>query len=153
MRLRSRRLLSVLALTLSFGLLAAPAAGALPEKERRALSLADVKRERADRSSLVVCDDLNRVAERWSRRMARSGDLAHNPRTRDEIGRWTRWGEIVGTASTVDDAMRAFFGSSGHAGHLLSGEYTETGIGVVRDDGRIWVTQIFRDPAGSACRS
>jgi uncharacterized protein YkwD len=151
-RLPARRFSAVLALTLSFCLLAPQIAGALPKGEWKALDLVDKKRKKSDRSELRVCDDLNRVAERWSIRMARSERLRHNPDARHQISRWSRYAENVGTASSVKGAMKAFLDSPGHKRNMLSGRYTETGIGIIHDEGRFWITQVFRRPTGSACR-
>jgi uncharacterized protein YkwD len=53
-------------------------------------------------------------------------------------------GEIVGVGSGLRPLMRAFLHSKPHRRILLSRTYTRVGIGVVRSDGSVWLTAVFK---------
>lgn len=59
-----------------------------------------------------------------------------------------RWvGENVGFGPEVRTVQEAFMRSAGHRANMLDRDYAQTGVGVARRDGRVWVVQVFRRPA------
>lgn len=122
--------------------------------EVRAAELLDTSRRSAGLAALAGCAELDAVAQKWSRSMASSGKLAHNPRVSDQIGAWSAWGENVGYAASVDKVHRALLDSPAHRANMLSTTYTQVGLGVATSGGRTWITQVFRRPkGGTPCTS
>lgn len=120
--------------------------------EQRGTELVNRSRSSAGLRALAPCADLVEIARTWSKKMATSGNLAHNPSARDQIAGWSAWGENVGVGSSVDEVHGAFMRSSGHRANLESSNYAQVGVGVATGNGRTWVTQVFRKPkAGQGC--
>jgi uncharacterized protein YkwD len=92
---------------------------------------------------LVSGPKLTRLAKKHSRKMAKQHRLVHSDLQRLLGGGIHAAGENVGTGGSLDQVHQAFLQSASHAGNLLAGQWRETGIGVYRKGGRIWVTQIF----------
>ena len=113
-------------------------------------SFADlISRERAG-SGLTAysrAEDLTEVARAHAGRMADDDRLYHNPNLREQVQNWDVVGENVGKGQTVDDIHQAFMQSDTHRREILSSRLTEVGVGVVRRDGLIWVSQVFRRPS------
>ena len=143
----------VLCTLLANGFAAPPAAAvAVSTDEQRAGDLLARTRHNARVPAIRVCADLTEVAQRWSRRMASSGSLGHNPRARDEISGWRAWGENVGVGSSVDVVHGALEKSAAHRANMVSSSFLHAGVGVARGGGRVWVTQVFRSPkSGQGC--
>jgi uncharacterized protein YkwD len=120
------------------------AQAAIRTKERTFAAM--VNDERAGVLSLLpplelrerLCD----VARRHSRRMADRGKLFHSKLDRLLGDGITRVGENVAYAGSLSDALEGFLGSPPHLANIM-GPYTMTGVGVVRRDGTLWITQIF----------
>jgi uncharacterized protein YkwD len=93
---------------------------------------------------LAVRADLQQVSQRWTRTMARTGRMEHNPDYAGQIpSGWTAAGENVAAGFSVGQVTRAWWGSPGHRANLL-GDYTHIGIGyAVSDDGTPYYTQNF----------
>ena len=111
-----------------------------------------VNRERAARGlpALQVAGDLTSVARQHSVRMANGDNLHHNPDLASHVSNWQKVGENVGTGPSVSSIHAAFMNSASHRANVLDGDWTQVGIGVeVRGD-TIWVTQVFRLPAGAS---
>ena len=101
--------------------------------------------------SLAVAGDLVDAARDHARDMAAQARLHHNPALGSDICCWQRVAENVGVGHSVTSLHTAFMGSSGHRANILDDRVTQVGVGVEVDaDGRIWVTQVFRLPAGAA---
>jgi uncharacterized protein YkwD len=49
----------------------------------------------------------------------------------------------VGAGGRVSSIVKGFLGSPTHFAHILDPRWRLTGVGVVRSESRIWVTQIF----------
>lgn len=92
---------------------------------------------------------LDAVAQAWSKKMAASGTLSHNPSYSSQVpSGWTRLGENVGYAGSDAVLHQLWMNSEGHRKNILGG-YTSVGIGWVKDSqGRIWGTQVFASYAG-----
>ena len=102
------------------------------------------------RTPLKVAADLSSYATRHSSRMAAPGRLAHS-KGLTGLRCWSRIGENVAYAASPAAAHVALLGSPSHRANILSPRFTEVGVGVVRRDGVVWVTQVFRTPARGRC--
>jgi uncharacterized protein YkwD len=113
--------------------------------------VAAVNRERAASglSALSVAGDLTSAARSHSQVMGNGTNLHHNPNLGSAVSGWKKVGENVGRGPSVDSIHAAFMASAGHKKNILDPEWTQIGMGVVVVDGRIWVTQVFRTPAGA----
>lgn len=119
-----------------------------------------VDRVNAERTSrglpaLTVAGDLAGVARSWSSRMANDDQLRHNPNLRNEACCWARLTENVGYArggtGHVSRIHEEFMASRSHRANILDAEVDQVGVGVVvTDDGKTWVTQVFRRTTPSA---
>jgi hypothetical protein len=114
--------------------------------------VAAVNRERAAAGlpALQVAGDLVAVARRHSVRMADQTHLHHNPNLAGDVSGWQKVGENVGRGPSVSAIHRAFMDSPGHRRNVLDGDWTQVGVGVEVRGSTIWVTEVFRLPAGAA---
>ena len=111
--------------------------------------VAKANAERASRGlrTYTVASDLAAVARRHAQRMASKGTLYHNPSLGSEVSGWQVVGENVGMGGDVASVHQAFMNSPEHRANILARDFTEIGVGTVRDaDGVLWVTQVFRLP-------
>ena len=88
---------------------------------------------------LDLKERLSDIARKHSRRMAERGAVYHSNVERLLNGSVA---ENVGSGNSLDGLLQAFLASPGHAQNIL-GSFTRTGVGVVRSDGRLWITQVF----------
>lgn len=92
---------------------------------------------------------LNAVALEWSKQMAASNELYHNPNVGSQIpAGWEMWGENVAYVQGYPDPGKQIFqnwmNSPPHKTNILKPEFTDIGIGVYTDpQGRTWATQVF----------
>lgn len=150
---RRRRALAAVALVVC-GLLAVVAtahAGPADPGTDEATLVARANRERAGRrlAGLRVAADLVAVARRHAQEMAASGRLAHMGNLGGEVGGWRKLAENVGTGASADEVHATFMGSAMHRNNILDPAFAEVGVGVAWRDGRIWVSEVFRAPAGA----
>ena len=101
----------------------------------------------------VLRSDLSSVAYGWSRHMASTSSLSHNPGLTTQITNWRWVGENVGYGPDWSTVMAAFMASPAHRANILDHDFTEIGIGVVVAGGRVWITQDFRQPMSSSSSS
>jgi len=113
------------------------------------LASVNASRAAAGRPALSLRADLSAVALRWSHRMAASGTLAHNPNLTRQVSGFRWVGENVGYGPDWHAVQVAFMNSPGHRSNILDRDYTQIGIGVVRNGSRVWITQVFRRPSGA----
>ncbi len=111
-------------------------------KERRFASMVNDTRGAATLSSMKLSNHLSDVARKHSKHMANKGELYHSNLERLLGPGITAVGENVGYGGSLDDLLKAFLASPPHAENLL-GDYRQTGVGIVRADGQIWITQVF----------
>lgn len=109
------------------------------------LELTNQDRSEHERAALALNEKLSRYAKRHSREMADAGYLFHS---QDLTARlkgldWSVGGENVGVGTTLDGLEAAFMGSRPHRKNILRTTYDHAAIGVVRSDGKFWVTVIF----------
>jgi hypothetical protein len=93
--------------------------------------------------------DLSSVAQAWSVKMARASRLSHNPRLATQVTNFRWVGENVGYGPTWLKVEQAFMRSTAHRANILDRQFTQIGIGVSVSGGRIWITQVFRQPYGA----
>lgn len=146
--------MAVAALVLGVLLAAAATASAGPDDPGadEATLAARANAERAARrlGGLRVAADLTAVARRHAQEMAASGRLAHVGNLTTEVGGWRKLAENVGTGASPDEVHATFMGSPTHRNNILDPAFSEVGVGVAWRDGRIWVSEVFRAPAGAA---
>lgn len=109
------------------------------------------ERAHAGLYAYAVADDLAAVARKQAAAMATRGELFHNPSLASDVTGWQEVAENVGRGTDVDTVDQAFQGSSVHRDHVLSTDLRQVGVGVATgSDGQIYVSEVFRLPAGSA---
>lgn len=113
--------------------------------EKRFKRLINVERQNKGMGRLKLDPELSRVAKVQSRRMKRLDLLHHTPtkKLKNRVTNWYMLGENVGVGGTVPSLHDAFMNSAPHAANVLHTSFKRVGVGVVRNDGRIWVTVIF----------
>lgn len=82
-------------------------------------------------------------ARAWSQKMADDGRLSHSQLSDGVPDGWRRLGENVAYNSTLEGAMEALQNSPNHRANLLNPAFTRVAVGVIHQDGRYWVTQVF----------
>jgi uncharacterized protein YkwD len=135
----------VAALVVSVVLIAAApqsAQAAATPKERKFASMINNTRGLATLSSMKLSNHLSDVARKHSKHMASKGELYHSNLERLLGPGITAVGENVGFGGSLEDLLKAFMASPPHAENIL-GKYSKTGVGIVRADGQIWITQVF----------
>ncbi len=111
-------------------------------KERRFAAMVNETRSLALLGSMQVSDTLSTTARKHSKRMAAHGELYHSDLDRLLGPGITAVGENVGYGQSLDELLKAFLASPPHAANIM-GSYKTTGVGIVRVDGQIWITQVF----------
>ena len=102
-------------------------------------------------SSLVRDAVAERSAQGWAATMARTGEFAHNPNLRGEVGDpWFTYGENIawteGTSSTESVVHRMWLDSPPHRQNIEEPRFTALGIGrAVAPGGRMYWVQVFVD--------
>lgn len=141
---RTLTLRAALVVAVSVAILAAApgAADAARSVERRFAQMINDTRATTLLASLDMNERLTKIARRHSRLMAAEGDLYHSDLDRLLSANLSSVGENVGYGGSLGQLLRAFLASPPHAQNIL-GAYTRTGVGIVRVDGRLWLTQIF----------
>jgi uncharacterized protein YkwD len=111
------------------------------------LDLTNEDRAEHDREALRLARVLSRYATHHSRAMADRGFLFHSSeddlRAALEGTEWTVAGENVGVGDSLDDLEDAFMASAVHRHNILARTYDHAAVGVVIEDGRVWVTVVF----------
>lgn len=123
----------------------APTAG---DAEAGFVSRVAAERRAHGRAALAVVEELAAVARRHSAAMAADNRVYHNPSLAEQVQNWQLVGENVGAGTSVDDVHAALMASQRHRDVLLNPRFTELGVGVVMSNGKLWVSQVFRQPTG-----
>lgn len=141
---------ALLALTVAALLLPATWAEAAIDaaSEEQMACLTNAARSAEGRRELRVAPDLTEIARHHSARMAAAARLYHNPDLAGDVREWLVVAENVGVGPSVASVHTALLASPGHRANILDTRVAEVGIGIVRRDGRYWVTQVFRAPSG-----
>jgi uncharacterized protein YkwD len=126
-------------------LLVPPGASAGPVREARLLT--KINNARADHGLAPLRSDpaLASYARVHARSMGTRGNLFHTPDF-TVICCWSAMAENVAKGDTVRELHRQFMGSAPHRANLLNPLLSEVGLGVVRVNGTLWVTEVFRRP-------
>lgn len=146
-----RRTGVVVALLALLATLVAPGTARAADANAEAAFVAAVNQERAAAGlpALAVAEDLVAVARRHAVVMADAEHLHHNPDLAGQVGGWQKVGENVGRGPSVAPIQEAFMASPAHRANVLDPEWTEVGLGVEARDGRLWVVEVFRQPAAA----
>jgi uncharacterized protein YkwD len=130
------------------GLAGGPVVGEERARPRRhMLSLTNADRANHDREALGFAARLSDFAKAHSQAMADRGYLFHS--TADQLRAalegydWELGGENVGVGGSLEGLEEAFMDSPPHRQNLLRRIYRHAAIGIVREDGRTWITVIF----------
>jgi uncharacterized protein YkwD len=125
----------------------AVAQGTRTEMRAAFLDLTNDDRASHDREALRLARVLSRYATHHSRAMADRGFLFHSSeddlRAALEGTEWAAAGENVGVGDSLDDLEDAFMASPVHRQNILARTYDHAAVGVVVEDGRVWVTVVF----------
>ncbi|MEZ4406523.1 MAG: CAP domain-containing protein [Polyangiales bacterium] len=122
------------------------------------VSWVNAERARAGLPALVEDPRLDAVAEGHSLEMARTNRFSHeSPATGSPSDRVTRAGlswravaENIAMNQSAELAQRSLVASPGHHENMVDPAQRSIGIGIVRHDGRVWVTQLFATLNGAA---
>jgi uncharacterized protein YkwD len=138
----------LVAVAATLALASEPAGATIEQDEARLFELTNQSRAANGLGPLAYDGAATGVARAWAQELANSGNLRHNPNlvaqvdahvTRD----WTRLGENVGYAGSIDSVHNAYMNSAGHRANIL-GAYNRVGVGAARGgDGRVWTTVVF----------
>lgn len=116
----------------------------------RAYDLVNAARAEVGLAPLSIAPDTTSVATDWAFHLASTGRLVHNPELSRELSGWALVAENVGVGADADQLQGAFMASPGHRANILRENVTEIGVGAVRSgDGRLWIVQVFKLPAGA----
>src|SRR5438874_7655114 len=107
-------------------------------------------RASAGLAKLSLASDLVAVAVQHSKDMAVQGTIFHNPDLAQQGGSWDVIEENVGVGSTPSAINTGFMQSPSHRRNILDGSVSQMAIGVVASSGTLYVTEIFRLPAGAS---
>jgi uncharacterized protein YkwD len=124
----------------------AASAGQITRRERL-FHLTNEARVEHDRRRVALVDRLSHYAKHHSQEMADRGYLFHSDSAL--LGEmlapyhWSIGGENVGVGPTIDSLQAAFMASKEHRENILRTSFDHTAIGIVRQDGSLWVTVIF----------
>ena len=139
---------AALACLMMFGLVAGAAEGEERVGPRRhMLALTNTDRANHDRHALTFNERLSHYAKAHSQAMADGGYLFHS--TRDQLLAalagydWELGGENIGVGGSLEGLEEAFMASPPHRENLLRRVYEHAAIGIIRQDGRTWITVIF----------
>jgi uncharacterized protein YkwD len=137
----SRFLLAVVTAVLVTGI--APA-NAVTTAEKAVHVMINEERAQAGVRLLPLSERLSRIAHRHSREMASRGTLFHTSCLSCSIGgNFRRLAENVGYGPSRDSVHEELMASTPHRKNILYPKYRRVGVGVVRQGGLVWVTQIF----------
>ena len=114
-------------------------------------SMTNADRTAAGLGALVTASDLQSFAQRRAEEMARAHKLWHTSNLGTSVSNWQRVGENVGRGPSLRDIQTAFMNSPSHRENILHPAFTQIGVGVASDGGRlIYVAVIFRQPKNAA---
>lgn len=114
--------------------------------ERTMVSLTNHDRAQHGLRGYRVSSDLVKIARSQAMRMAKTNTLYHNPQLRYVVTSYRWAGENVGYAPDASTLEKAFMKSPEHRANILNRKYTQVGIGAVVVNGRLWVSEVFRQP-------
>ncbi len=125
--------------------------------ESRIFNLINAERRKKRLNELIWSEELSRIAQNYSKSMARGSFFSHYDSGGADIGSrvraariqgWRKAGENLFYGEGIKDfqsfAVKNWMKSSGHRQNILDKDWTQTGIGIAFDKSkRIFITQIF----------
>jgi uncharacterized protein YkwD len=122
-----------------------------PEAEQQLFALINQARSKAGLTPLTLDERLTRAARKHSQLMIERDSLAHQLLGEDPLVlrlsaqgvRCDHDGENIALNGDVDSAHAALMGSPGHRANILSDHFNSVGIGVVRSDDLVYITEDF----------
>jgi uncharacterized protein YkwD len=149
-RTKRSALLSLLiaaVLVASTAFVGAAPASAMTNREARLVAKINAVRANHGLPALRTSPDLMSAARAHTVAMAGQRTLFHTA-SFASLCCWASVAENVGRAFTVREVHRAFLRSAPHRANILNSRMRQVGVGVVSVGGRLWVTELFRQPAG-----
>jgi uncharacterized protein YkwD len=143
--IRTLLLSFALASALSVSLLAGTPASAATTLELAFVTKINAARTAHGLLALPARSYLTYKAHQHSAAMAKRAKLYHSDLS--NIGCYTAVAENVGVGYTVYSIHKAFMNSTYHRANILDRRWRGVGVGVVKSGGRLWVTEIFRQPS------
>jgi uncharacterized protein YkwD len=124
---------------------AAPIASSAGSESAQLLSLVNRFRAANGLPALAQAGDATAKAQQHANEMAASRSLVHSASLPSGIqSGWTALGENVGVGGSASQLEAMFEGSGAHRKNMLSGAYSQIGVGVARGgDGQIYATEFF----------
>jgi hypothetical protein len=123
----------------------------------RLLALVNGAREQHGLRPLALTGGTTTVASDWTRHLAASGTLSHNPQLGEQLSahgsrNWGTYGENVGVggADDPDNLFNAYMNSPEHRANILNSSYRYVGVAVVFTGSQAWNTFDFVDAYGAA---
>ena len=141
---RSMLLTFGLACGLSISLLAATPVSAATTVELAFVTKVNAARKARGLNALPVRAGLTDKAHQHSAAMARRGRLYHSDLSR--ICCYLAVAENIAVGYTVSGVHGGLMNSPAHRANILDRRWRGLGVGVVKSGGRLWVTQVFRQP-------
>jgi hypothetical protein len=131
--------------------LAAPASAAGYDSGSESVFIEGVHRARAEAGvgAIRISADLAEIARRHSVEMASRGRLYHNANLGSEVSGWQAIAENVGDGPNAQWINDQFRQSSPHRSHMVDPRWVDMGIGVAWAGDQLYVTEVFRQPAGA----
>jgi uncharacterized protein YkwD len=107
------------------------------------IQLVNEARESRGIPPVLANDTLGAKAQSWAEAIAAQGRLVHSNLS-DGVGSgWSSLGENLAMAGSVEEAHQLFLDSSSHRATMLSGRYSQIGVGVAEAGGRVYVVQEY----------
>ena len=75
--------------------------------------------------------------------MADAGSIFHSCLDCGRRRSYSTMAENVGVGGSLSAVHNALMASDGHRANILGPDFQRVGVGVVRRDGRVWVTEVF----------
>jgi uncharacterized protein YkwD len=95
-------------------------------------------------AELTRVPELDAKAQAQAERMAKRGAIYHSKNLASGItDGWSSIGENVAMAGSIQDAQAALEASPDHYANMTSGVFNQMGIGVVNNNGVVYVVQVF----------
>ncbi len=129
----------------------------MTDQEMKLLELTNLERKKKDLSPLKPSPLLFKVAKGHSENMAKQGKMEHEldgktPFDRLRAGgyKYRKAGENIAAGDAevpLEDLMKAWMESPKHRDNILLPDFTEIGLGIVKDKkGQVYYTQLFGRP-------
>lgn len=122
-----------------------------PGAEQLMVDLVNAERRGAGLSPLTVNAELAAVARRFSQEMMRRGVVAHTlegagnveDRVRGAGIAFVEVAENLARSGDVEDAHRGLMNSPGHRANILHPRVEEIGVGIMKQNDDLFITQLF----------